>query len=694
MQIQMAFTNRRRRLARVTLANLCLWMLCLGLTTPAFADEAGTDEKIDGQKLFVEQCARCHQQEGQGIPGLYPPLRDVTGLWTQRDRPIRALLAGRSGPVEVDGRLFDHVMPTHGYLANETIAATLTFLLQEWGPGGATFTPEEVAAVRLELLSDHPSSYPLPEQSPLADMEAVQYVTSEGPPMSVEEFEEARRLYYGNCTGCHGVLREGTAGNPLTPDVMRERGTEYLQAVINYGASSGMPNWGTSDALTPKQINLLARFLQHPVPQPPDMDQYQIRDGWRQDRALADRPKKPQHDYDLDNLFVVTLHDVGQIMLIDGASRKIITTIPVGNSPHRVVASASGRYLYVICRDGTLSLVDLYSSPPERVATVRVGYEARAVGASMFDGYEDRYVLAGAYWPPQVVLLDGQTLEPLKLVSTRGYTSRSHRYHPEPRVSDIAGSRAHPEFVAEIKETGQVFLFPYDKLDPLQIRNVETVRELRAGAFSVDGRYYLTPADTNAVSVLDLETQTVAAEIPARVFGGGTGVAYEHDRYGPVWVTSTMVDNELLVVGTDPKRHADTAWKIVERATGPAAGSLFLSTHPRSPHLWMDMPLAANAEFSQSAAVFRRDALGEGHRSLPVARWSGIPEGPRRVVQPTYDARGKEVWMVVWNPQDQGSAIVVVDDATLEPKVTLTDPRLITPTRIYNLGQLRATGRK
>jgi nitrite reductase (NO-forming)/hydroxylamine reductase len=511
--------------------------------------------------------------------------------------------------------------------------------------------------------------------------------------MSVEEFEEARRLYYGNCTGCHGVLREGTAGNPLTPDVMRERGTEYLQAVINYGASSGMPNWGTSDALTPKQINLLARYLQHPVPQPPDMDEFEIRDGWRQTRALADRPTKPQHDYDLDNLFVVTLHDVGQIMLIDGASRAIINTIPVGNSPHRVVASASGRYLYVICRDGTLSLVDLYASPPERVASVRVGYEARAVGASMRAGFEDRYVLAGAYWPPQVVLLDGQTLEPLKLVSTRGYTSRGHRYHPEPRVSDIAGSRAHPEFVAQIKETGQVFLFPYDRLDTLQIRNLETVRELRAGAFAVGGRHYLTPADTNAISVLDLEEQTVAAEIPARVFGGGTGIAYEHDRYGPVWVTSTMVDNELLVVGTDPKRHADSAWKIVERATGPAAGSLFLATHARSPHLWMDMPLAANPEFSQSAAIFRRDALGDGHRSLPIARWSGIPEGPRRVVQPAFDQRGKEVWMLVWNPQDQTSAIVVVDDASLEHRATLTDPRLITPTRIYNLGQLRSTGK-
>jgi nitrite reductase (NO-forming)/hydroxylamine reductase len=695
MQIHMAFYTRLRRLSGASLLGLAALLGTAGLGVPASADETaaepGADPTESGRQLYIQQCARCHQQEGTGVQGLYPPLRNAKDLWTDRERPIRTLLAGRSGPVEVDGRLFDHVMPTHGYLANETIAATLTFLLQEWGPGGAPYTAEEIAAVRLTLLADHSSTYyALPDASPLRDMEAVQYVTSEGPPMSVEEFEEARRLYYGNCTGCHGVLREGTAGNPLTPEIMRERGTEYLQAVINYGASSGMPNWGTAELLTPKQINLLARYLQHPVPQPPDMDEYQIRDGWRQLRAVADRPTRPQHDYDLDALFAVTLHDLGQVMLIDGKSRDIVATVEVGSSPHKVTASASGRYLYAICRDGTLSMIDLFASPPERVATVRIGYEARAVGASMHPDYPDRYVLAGAYWPPHLLLLDGQTLEPLRLVSTRGYSSKGRRYHPEPRVTDIAGSTAHPEFVAQIKETGHTYLFPYDRLDPLQIRSIETVRELRAGSLAVDGRHYLTPADTNAVSVLDLQEQRIAAEIPARVFGAGTGVAYEHRKLGPVWVTSTMVDSELLVFGTDPERHKDRAWQIAERATGPAAGSLFLATHARSDNLWMDTPLASDPKFSQSVAVFRRDALGDGFRSLPIANWSGLTEGPRRAVQPTYDDSGKEVWVIVWNPQDQGSSIVVVDDRTLEPKATITDNRLITPTRIYNVGQLRA----
>jgi nitrite reductase (NO-forming)/hydroxylamine reductase len=692
MQIHTRTAIRPRPLLPSTLLIAAVLTLPVLFAAPVLGAEPPPAD-LGGKELYIAQCARCHQPDGAGIARLYPPLRDVTGLWTDRKQVIRALLAGRSGPVEVDGRLFDNVMPTHGYLANETIANTLTFLLREWGPGGAAFTPEEVAAVRLELLANHPGSdREGADPSPLADMRSVQYVTGDGPPITVEEFAEAQRIYYGNCTGCHGVLREGTAGNPLTPGIMRERGTEYLQAVINYGASSGMPSWGTTAVLTPRQINLLARYLQHPVPQPPDMDAYEIRDGWRLEQPPAQRPTTPEHARNLDDLFVVTLHDTGQVMLLDGPQRAVVGTVPVGRSPHRVTASASGRYLYVICRDGTLSMIDLYGDPPERVATVRVGYEARTVGASAYPGFEDRYVLAGAAWPPQLVLLDGATLEPLRLVSTRGYSSHGRGYHPEPRVADITGSPVHPEFVAGIKETGQVLLFPYDRLDPLQIHNLETVRELRAGTFALDSRYYLTPADSNAVSVVDLDDRRVIAEVPARVFGGGTGVAYRHERFGPVWVTSTLVENELLAIGTDPAAHPTTAWQIVERAAGPAAGSLFLSAHDGSPHLWMDMPLAPEPASSQAVAVFQRNALGQAPRTLPVASWSGLAEGPRRAVQPTFDATGTEVWVLVWNPQDQGSAIVVVDDATLAPKTTIRDPQLVTPTRIYNVGALRRRG--
>ena len=69
-----------------------------------------------------------------------------------------------------------------------------------------------------------------------------------------------------------------------------------------------------------------------------------------------------------------------------------------------------------------------------------------------------------------------------------------------------------------------------------------------------------------------------------------------------------------------------------------------------------------------------------------------LPERvPGRVLMPTYDAEGQEVWLVVWNPQEQRSALVIVDDETLELKDVIDDNRLITPIRLYNLGTLAAS---
>jgi nitrite reductase (NO-forming)/hydroxylamine reductase len=77
--------------------------------------------------------------------------------------------------------------------------------------------------------------------------------------------------------------------------------------------------------------------------------------------------------------------------------------------------------------------------------------------------------------------------------------------------------------------------------------------------------------------------------------------------------------------------------------------------------------------------------LDKAPQILPIADWSGIKDGPRRVVQPEYNQAGNEVWFSVWNGKDQESAIVVVDDTTLKLKAVIKDQRLITPTGKFNV---------
>ena len=67
-------------------------------------------------------------------------------------------------------------------------------------------------------------------------------ITPKAPPVSTEEFARAKKIYFERCAGCHGVLRKGATGKPLTPDITLPKGTEYLKVFIAYGTPAGMPN--------------------------------------------------------------------------------------------------------------------------------------------------------------------------------------------------------------------------------------------------------------------------------------------------------------------------------------------------------------------------------------------------------------------------------------------------------------------
>ncbi|HSN21991.1 MAG TPA: cytochrome c, partial [Usitatibacter sp.] len=73
--------------------------------------------------------------------------------------------------------------------------------------------------------------------SPLQRAPMHQDVNPKAPPMSKAEFDKARQIYFERCAGCHGVLRKGATGKPLTPDITLDRGTEYLKVFIKFGST-------------------------------------------------------------------------------------------------------------------------------------------------------------------------------------------------------------------------------------------------------------------------------------------------------------------------------------------------------------------------------------------------------------------------------------------------------------------------
>jgi nitrite reductase (NO-forming)/hydroxylamine reductase len=511
------------------------------------------------------------------------------------------------------------------------------------------------------------------------------------PKLSDAEFKHASRIYFERCAGCHGVLRKGATGKALTPKKTRELGLDYLKQFITYGSPAGMPNWGTSGDLSKSEIELMAKYLLLDPPQPPEFGLAEMKKTWKVIVPVSKRPKRPQNKLDRDNLFSVTLRDTGQIALIDGKSKKIVSVITTGYAVHISRLSASGRYLFTIGRDAKINLIDLWMKTPTTVASIKIGAEARSVETSKMKGWEDKYAIAGAYWPPQYVVMDGHTLEPIKVVSTRGMTVDTQEFHPEPRVASIVASHFHPEFVVNVKETGKILLVNYSDLKNLQVTTIAAERFLHDGGFDRTGRYFLVAANArDTVAVIDTKTRKLVKLIKTGPKPHpGRGANFIHPKFGPVWATSHLGDETIALIGTDPVRHKKYAWKVVQKLEGQGGGSLFIKTHPKSHWLYVDTPLNPEAAIASSVAVFDIRNLKKEPKVLPIGEWSGISEGVKRVVQGEFNKAGNEIWFSVWNSRKQQSAIVVVDDKTLKLKAVIKDKRLVTPTGKFNVYNTR-----
>ena len=507
------------------------------------------------------------------------------------------------------------------------------------------------------------------------------------PPLTDAEFQKAKQIFFERCAGCHGVLRKGATGKPLTPDIMRKRGTDVIKTFITYGSPAGMPNWGTSGELSEQEIDIMARYLQHEPPMPPEYGMKEMKDTWKVLVPPEKRPKKQMNRLNLKNLFSVTLRDAGKVALIDGDSKKIVKIIDTGYAVHISRLSASGRYLFTIGRDAKINMIDLWMKEPATVAEIKVGMEARSVETSKFKGWEDKYAIAGTYWPPQYVIMDGDTLEPLKIVATRGMTVDTQEYHPEPRVAAIVASHQHPEFIVNVKETGKVLMVNYSDLDNLKVTTIDAARFLHDGGWDATHRYFLTAANkSNKIVVIDSKTDKLVKLIDVgQIPHPGRGANFVDPKYGPVWATSHLGDDTISVIGTDPVKHKKYAWKVVRTLKGQGGGSLFIKTHPKSTNLYVDTPLNPDQKLSQSVAVFDIRNLDKGYEVLPIADWAKLGEGPKRVVQPEYNKAGDEVWFSVWNGKTQESAIVVVNDKTRKLKKVIKDKRLVTPTGKFNV---------
>lgn len=109
-----------------------------------------------GAEIYLTYCASCHQAQGGGVPGEFPPL--VNSEWVSGDkgRLIRTVLHGMRGPIEREGQRYNEIMPGHAFLDDEDVAALLTFVRSSFNNTAEPVHKSEVLLVRTSDPSESP----------------------------------------------------------------------------------------------------------------------------------------------------------------------------------------------------------------------------------------------------------------------------------------------------------------------------------------------------------------------------------------------------------------------------------------------------------------------------------------------------------------------------------------------------------
>ncbi len=457
------------------------------------------------------------------------------------------------------------------------------------------------------------------------------------------------------CGGCHGPNREGGTGPALVPGRLTSDDAFYFDVIAKGRPGTVMPAWSQL-GLSDEEIWGLVGYIRTE----PDADavEWDLEEIAPTLEVLVDEstlPDEPQHSGNIDNLMLVTEREDRAIAVIDGDTHEFLAEVPASYRAHGYTFDPTNeRWAYNVGRDGWLFKIDLYTL--QAVRKVRVGLDSR--GLAMSD--DGKYLLVGNFIPNSAVILDAETLEPIKVIETVGKNPSGEVVNSRVCItSDVSMELVGPYFLIALKEAGQIWRidfsdpdFPIDKIE--DVGNI-----LHDGFLSPDNKYFYVASQTdNWMAVIDVENAELVEKIPT----GDT----PHPGSGAVW----EADGTEYGATVHAAEGKVTIWDLETNeivGTVPTAGpGLFLRAAENSPYVWAD---ALFGDPSNTITVFEKEAPFEV---------VGVIEDGVMTLHPEFTNDGKFVYISDWT----GNAVRVYDAETLELVAELTD--IPSPTGIFN----------
>ncbi len=477
-------------------------------------------------------------------------------------------------------------------------------------------------------------------------------------------------FYVDTCGGCHGAFREGTLGPALIPERLSSNPDILFAAIKNGRPGTSMDPLGGEPALEDHEIDALVEYIMsEPSAEAFVWGEEQIMDSIEFLVDVDSLPDAPTHDGDMDNLMLVTERENRSIKVFDGTTHTDLGRIEATYRAHGYTFDPSNeRWAYNLGRDGWLLKIDLYTLQP--VAKTRIGIDSRAIALSD-DG---KYVIGGNYIPNSAVILDTETMEPVKVITTEG--NKPDGEFVESRVGGINQTRSDlggPYFLLNLKDAGQVWRVDYSDLDA-PIVKLEGVGDILHESFLTPDQsiYYVASQASNWMAAIDVANMELITQIPAGEKphpGPGAVWSWEGDDGTTYAATVHIADSSILIWDTATQE---------EVASIPTGGpGLFIGTNHNSPYVWAD-------------AIFSHDAPNTFYaleKNPPFAVHEIHVDEAARFLHPEPTSDGQYVYVSDWPTPEQydeyGSGKVYVFDANTFELVTVFED-VVTPTGIFN----------
>ena len=210
-----------------------------------------------------------------------------------------------------------------------------------------------------------------------------------------------------------------------------------------------------------------------------------------------------------------------------------------------------------------------------------------------------------------------------------------------------------------------------------KITEIGSARFLHDGGWDASGKYFLVAANAaNKIVVVDVPNKKLVKIIETGIKPHPGRGANVKNSMGNLWLTSHLGENKIVAIKTDP---GDGQWTVVKefKAPGSGGGALFVKSHPKSKHVWVDRTLNPDPALHSVVDVFDSETF-EHKKTLEM------PEGASgRMVHLEYNKAGDEVWVSVFMGEE--SAILVYDDKTLKLKEIIKGDWVQNPTGKFNV---------